>query len=516
MLRRIAAAVAPLLLAFAALAQDTPPQGPDAPPAPGEERTIQVDPSMFDADKWNGEVELPGGQTLGFVVSLRFGEEGKGSGRMDIPVQGMTNQGLADVSRDGDDLRFTLKPPQAPEAAWAVFNLKVAEDGQSATGTLSQRGQVFPCRMDRVKPGETAGPRRPQTPQPPFPYTEREVSFTNANDGTRLVGTLTVPGTPPAGELVDVHQHPAVLLISGSGAQDRDSTIMGHKPFHVLSDHLARAGFATLRFDDRGVGGSTGDVMQSTMLDLVDDAKAAVQMMKLQADIDPMRIVVLGHSEGAMVAAEVAANSQEVAGVILLAGPAVPGSELLSRQAALIMRASGVSEEDIAESTKWQRILVNRVKEGASEEELLDAIREMLKVQARAASKLAGQPNPDIDPAQLDAVARPQLEQLRTPWFHFFLLYDPRVALRKVHVPVLVLNGERDLQVDPEQNLPEMRAALAEAQNPSATIKQMADLNHLFQTVTGENNIDYGQLEETFSPAAMVQIEAWLKSQFGG
>jgi len=516
MLSRLFAALAPCALLCAALAQDAPPpQGPDAPPAPGEEQTILLDPSQIQGERWSGEVSLPGGQRLQFVAKLQIGEEGNGSGRLDVPMQGMTNQPLSDVFRDDEVIRFALKPQGTVEQGWALFDLKMEPGGTSARGTMRQFGQEFPCRLELMKPGDEEGPRRPQNPTPPFPYTERELTFTNAKDGTVLVGTLTIPGKPPAGELVDTVEHPAVLLISGSGAQDRDSTIMGHKPFLVLADRLARAGIASFRFDDRGVGGSQGDAMQSTMLDFVDDARAAVQMMKLQADIDPMRVIVVGHSEGAMVAAELAADSQEVAGAVLLAGPAVPGGELLTRQAEAIMKASGVDEKFIAESSKWQGVLVERVQADAPEDEQLDAMRKMIEAQFRAASAVAGQPNPEIDEKQVDELARAQLEQLRTPWFRFFLLYDPRVALRKLRVPVLVLNGERDLQVAPDQNLPEMRKALAAAQNPDATVKMVADVNHLFQTVTGENNIRYGDLEETFSPAAMVQIEVWLRRQFG-
>lgn len=512
--RRLIAALASCAVLNTALAQDAPPQAPAAPQGPEEPRTIMLDPAKIGTERWSGEVNLPGGQKLGFILTLRIGDDGSGSGRMDIPMQGMTNQPLSDVFLDEKALRFTLKPAESTEQQWAVFDLAMQEGGEYAEGTMRQFGQEFLATATKLGDEDEVGPRRPQMPKPPFPYTERELAFTNASDGTRLVGTLTVPGKPPAGELVDDQQHPAVVMISGSGPQDRDSTLMGHKPFLVLADRLARAGIASFRYDDRGVGGSSGDTLQSTTLDFAEDARAAVQMLKLQADIDPMRIVVLGHSEGGMVAAEVASDSQEVLGAILLAGPAVPGGELLSHQAMLIMRASGVSDQDIAESSKWQKKLIELVQADAPEEEQLEAMRGMVAAQARAASRLAGQPDPEIDPAQIDEIARPQLEQLRTPWFRFFLLYDPRPALRKLRVPVLVLNGERDLQVDPDQNLPEMREALKQAQNPDATVKELADLNHLFQTVTGEEHINYGELEETFSPAAMVQIEAWLRRQF--
>ncbi|HBS28424.1 MAG TPA: hypothetical protein DEB06_03000 [Phycisphaerales bacterium] len=505
-----------LTLTIPSAAQDTPANPPVAPPAPAPEpRMVQIDPELLAANRWSGFVQLPMGQKLEFIVNFNDGPGGNGAARMDIPMQGMANQDLFDAAVTAESMKFTLRPPRAPEQGWAVFDLKVAEDGQSAKGTMSQFGQTFQCEMTKVKAGQELGQRRPQTPRPPFPYTERELSFTNAADGTRITGSLVVPGKPPEGELVDLTRHPAVLLLSGSGAQDRDSTIFGHKPFLVIADHLARAGIASFRYDDRGVGGSTGDLMNSTSLDLVEDARAAVQMLKLQRDIDPARVIVIGHSEGGMIASELAADTQDIAGVVLLASPGVPGGEVLTHQAQILMIASGADPELVGESIRWQKVLVERVVSGAPEDAQREAMREMIRAQARAAAKMSGQPDMDITDAQIDEVAIPQLKQLQSNWFRFFLSFDPRIAMRKIRIPILVLNGERDLQVDPAQNLPAIRAALEEAKNPNATIKELPDLNHLFQTVNQAELIDYAQLEETFAPAALTQIEAWLKGQFG-
>lgn len=452
---------------------------------------------------WNGAIELPGGQKLEFAVELRAT-----SGTMDIPIQGLSKGELHDVASSEAELRFTLKPPGATEPAWAVFALKVAEDGQSAAGTMKQMGREFPVSVSR---GERAQLKRPQHPQPPFTYSSRDVTYVNPKGGHTLAGTLTIPqGKGP---------HPAALLLTGSGAQDRDSTLMGHKLFLVIADALTRAGVAVLRVDDRGVGGSTlpPDVgpLDMTTFDFADDALAGLEYMKSQAEIDAARLGLIGHSEGGIIGPIVASKSADVKFLIMLAGTGVSGRQVMEAQGAAIMRGSGMSEDIIALQSAIQRDFFDRLERGEKLEDLRSAVREMVR---RELAKLrdknpddASLPNEELFTSMVDQ----QIEQFSGGWFRAFLTYDPAESLRRVRASVLVLNGERDLQVLPDQNLPAIERALAEAGNTDVTVRRLPELNHLFQTARTGTPDEYEQIEETIAPAALEAMVTWLRPRVG-
>ncbi len=312
----------------------------------------------------------------------------------------------------------------------------------------------------------------PQTPEPPFPYEVEEVAYDNAADGVHLEGTLTIP--PGAGP------HPAALLITGSGPQDRDESIMGHKPFAVLADHLTRSGIAVLRVDDRGVGGSTGSVAESTGAELTRDAEAGVAFLRAHAHIDAKRVGVVGHSEGGSIGPRVAATDGKVAFVVMMAGPGVPGHEIVRLQAVEIARASGAQEAQLELVRTQQNATIDAIMDASSLEDARDAA----------------------------AAANPQGAAMVTPWFWDFLRYDPAPALRKVRCPVLVLNGALDRQVLPDQNLPAVKAALA--RNRRAKIMRLPDLNHLFQHAQTGAPSEYAQIEETIDPEVLELISTWI------
>jgi pimeloyl-ACP methyl ester carboxylesterase len=320
------------------------------------------------------------------------------------------------------------------------------------------------------------------------------VAFKNGE--VELAGTLTLPeGAGP---------FPAALLISGSGAQDRNEEVFGHKPFLVLADHLTRAGVAVLRVDDRGVGGSGGSFADATSEDFADDARAGLRFLRTRGEIDTNKIGLIGHSEGAIIAPMVAATSEEVAYVVLLAGPGVPGDELLVRQQELLSRAAGMDDEQVATIVAKQTELLELVEAQAEEGPLRDAVRELVRAQLGAAA----------EPESVEQATAQATLTVTGPWFRYFVSHDPRASLRALKVPVLALIGEKDLQVDPRQNLPEIRKALQAGGNPDFTVEELEGLNHLFQQASTGAIGEYYRLEESFNPDALATIASWISSRF--
>ncbi|HTU61076.1 MAG TPA: alpha/beta fold hydrolase, partial [Polyangiales bacterium] len=343
----------------------------------------------------------------------------------------------------------------------AVYDGTFSADPPSFAGTLSLAGASFPLEL---VPSEIVRPARPQEPKPPFPYDVEEVSYDNAAAGVHLAGTLTTPRGR--------RQHAAALLINGSGAQDRDSTISGHKPFLVIADYLTRRGIAVLRVDDRGVGGSTGDFAAATSADFTGDALAGVAYLKTRPDIDPASIGLIGHSEGGIIAPAAAARSNDVAFIVLLAGPGVPGRELIVRQNELLQATSNAPEGYGAFMTEVSRDLVDisvAEPDDVLAQQLLAARWNERKAEA-ASSQLSAEAKALIASPDTDAAISSSIKELRKPWMKYFLAYDPAPALTQVTCPVLALNGTLDLQVEAEQNLPAIAAALEAGQNPDYSI----------------------------------------------
>jgi pimeloyl-ACP methyl ester carboxylesterase len=356
--------------------------------------------------------------------------------------------------------------------------------------------------MEMLAEGESADPVRPQTPQPPFPYVSREVTYTNDADGTRLAGTLTVPeGAGP---------FPAALLITGSGPQNRDEEIFGHKPFWVIADHLSRNGIAVLRADDRGVGDSLGDMATATTEDFAGDALAGVRFLAAQRGIDAGAIGLIGHSEGGIIAPMVATRSDDVAFIVLLAGTGVPGVDLMVMQLEATQRSIGRSEENIARQAVVQRRLLERAAAGADLPEITETVAELTRIQVSTVPE-AQRPTAE----QLEPGIEAQAAQLMAPWFRFFLNFDPRSALRNVRVPTLAMNGSLDTQVPARVNLEEIESALEVAGNTDITVQELDGLNHLFQTAETGSPTEYATIEETFSPTALRLITDWILARVG-
>jgi pimeloyl-ACP methyl ester carboxylesterase len=424
---------------------------------------------------WVGPLDL-GAAKLRIVLRIEKGPDGRRVAYLDSPDQGAKGIPVTSIGLDGKTVKF------ACTSIGGSFQGTLDAEKGTITGTFKQLGKSTPLTLKKSEKVEE--PKRSQVVKPPFPYRAEEVTFTNPEGGFSLAGTLTLPEKEGDGP------YPAVVLITGSGPQDRDENLLGHKPFLVLADYLTRRGIAVLRADDRGVGGSQGPtVTDSTSEELATDTLAAIAFLKSDPRIDSKRIGLIGHSEGGVIAPMVAMKAPEdVAFAVLLAGTGVPGDVLLIEQNQRILRASGVSSVLLA---------TNRV-----------ALTVMI-----AAAKAGKDPGPDDAKAAAASLSNALAGPLGGRWFRYFLTYDPRPALRTLRCPVLVLNGEKDLQVPPDQNLPEIEKALHEAGNTDVTIVELPGLNHLFQTATTGSPSEYAEIEETINPVVLEKTADWLRTR---
>ena len=444
------------------------------------------------AGDWMGNLQVPTG-ILRMVVHITAADDGTLSATLDSPDQGATGIPLGDVSFVNGHLHFSLA------AAGGVFEGDLRTPGDSIDGTWSQAGMMLPLVLGRTDAAPTLN--RPQDPKPPYPYDVDEVTYPNMKDSVTLAGTLTIPrGNGP---------YPAVLLITGSGAQNRDEEVFGHRPFLVLSDYLTRQGIAVLRVDDRGVGESTGDFKSVTSEDFARDAMAGVAYLKTRADIDPRKIGLLGHSEGGIIAPMVAAQSKDVSFIVLMAGTGIPGDEILRLQDSLISKADGVSDSLINSQLSQQRKLFTIIESdtGAAARTKLRALME---------EAIANEPEmSQMDSTAKEQVIATQIGQLMSPWFRYFLTYDPATVLKKVTCPVLAINGEKDLQVPATQNLLAIEGALKSGGNKRYTVLKLPGLNHLFQSARTGSPEEYAIIEETMSPLALKTVGDWILKQVG-
>ena len=385
------------------------------------------------------------------------------------------------MTRTGSTLKIEMK------ALAAEFTGKISDDLKTISGTFTQNGSSIPLVLSPLKEGAQLERPRPQNPTKPYPYREEEVAYENKVQNVHLAATLTIP--PGKGPF------PAVLLITGSGPQDRDEALMGHKPFLVLADHLTRTGIAVLRADDRGVGKSTGTFGSATTADFATDVEAGIAYLKTRPEVNPHKLGLIGHSEGGVIAPMVAARNADVAFIVMMAGTGVRGDEILPAQLAAILKSNGKSQEE--------------ADKGATDEREVLALAEHEKDDAIVAKKMRELSAGKTADAQVDA----QLKQIRSPWFQYFLTYDPAIALQKVTCPVLAINGEKDRQVLPEQNLPAIRKALEAGGNTHFEVDLLPGLNHLFQTAKTGSPAEYAEIEETISPVALEKMSTWILKQ---
>jgi pimeloyl-ACP methyl ester carboxylesterase len=378
----------------------------------------------------------------------------------------------------------------------AKYDGTLNEKGDAISGEFVQAGMKMKLDLARVEKLPVAN--RPQTPKAPFPYPTEEVSFDNATAKITLAGTLTLPkGDGP---------FPAVVLVSGSGPQDRDETLFDHKPFLVLADHFARHGIACLRYDDRGTHKSKGKFVDATSADFATDAYAAVTYLKGRKEIDAKRVGLCGHSEGGIIAPLVAtAHPKDVAFIILLAGPGVSGERILAEQ----MFDGSMLQDPKADEKEVKEVIAAVLRVMRSGKTADDFRKELLAVLEEQVAKEKDEKTREAAKKALPAA----VARLADPWMRWFVAHDPAPVLEKVTCPVLAVNGERDVQVKAKDNLGAIESALKKGGNKQFKCVEFKGLNHLFQPSKTGQVSEYGNIEETMAPEVLKALTEWINER---
>ena len=441
---------------------------------------------------WEGILDV-GAIELRIVVNLEHHDVGSLSGYMISPDQSSAEIPVTRVDLlDGDKVRIAVG------SASISFEMALSDDGNQLSGSFIQGRGKFDISLDKKEKISEVG--RLQEPKPPFPYRAEEVSYDNEEAGVTFAGTLTIPeGDGP---------FPSVLMITGSGGQDRDETIFQHRPFFVIADHLSRRAIAVLRVDDRGVGGTTADdePEKATTEDFVGDALCGVEFLKGRSEIAADRIGLIGHSEGGVIAPLVALRSDDVAFIVMMAGTGIRGDHLLLRQNELIARVSEVEEEKIKEGLELSQKMFAVVLEDSLDEE---------QMRSRLEAILRESPDLTEEGEEAETAIASTIDQLMLPWVRWFLRYDPAPTLEKITCPVLAINGALDLQVPCKENLAAIEAALKRGKNSDFEMVEFPRLNHLFQHCETGAPSEYGQIEETVSVDVLDKMTNWILHRFG-
>ena len=426
---------------------------------------------------WKGQIDL-GTMKLEMAFNITANENGY-STTLDVPAQGAFDFPVDETIFQDRRLQLTMS------AMDASFSGTLKEG--IIEGEFTQRGMTFPLNLVKAEKKEQKK-TRPQDPQPPFDYHIEEVTFVNEKEGNTLVGTLTIPkGEGP---------FPAMVLVSGSGQQNRDEELMNHRPFWVIADYCALHGIAVLRYDDRGIGGSTGEVENATSMDFSYDAEAAFDYLRNRKEINASRVGILGHSEGGVINFMVSARRPEVAFLVSLAGSSVNGIEVLKEQQKAILRASGMTEEMVQFNGNANAQMFDIIEASNDREEADSLLRQLVKGWGYN-----------------EELTEQTVSQMTMPWMYYFLKYDPTEAIVKTNCPALLLNGSKDLQVIASQNLPGYEKIIAEYGKTNLILRELPDLNHLFQHCeTGSPN-EYFEIEETISPEVLELIVGFVKGR---
>jgi pimeloyl-ACP methyl ester carboxylesterase len=405
---------------------------------------------------------------------------------LDSPDQGVS--GLPAIHVSQKDAGFHFEIPVVSGVYDGTLNAaKTAITGSWTQNNVEQK-------LDFRRSDQLLELVRPQNPVKLYPYKEEEITFPNGKAKISLAGTLTVPrGQGP---------FPVAILLADSGPRDRDESLVGHRPFLVLADYLTRKGIAVLRFDKRGIGKSTGNYANATTVDFAGDAEAALAFLKTRKEMDPEKTGLIGHGEGGMIAPMVAAHSSDVSWVVLLAGPGLKGEDTLLLQSELILKTAGVDDEQIAKTREFNKQTYALVRQEKDPATLEAKLSELVQSSAMSAS---------LPPAALQS----QIRLMVSPWFRFFLDYDPVLTLQKTTCPVLSLNGEKDLQVSPKENLAKIQKALQDGGNKDFQTAELSGLNHLFQHCPTGSPTEYGGIQETMAPEALNAVSDWVLKHSG-
>jgi len=452
---------------------------------------FSVQPNTSIVGNW---MSKPGQFNIVFRVSKN--EDGSFIAYTDFPNQEAWNM-PADLILPGSmDVRFDIYNIRC------AYEGKISSNGRTIDGKfIGPDGGGMPLVLERVDNPPVRTSKRPQEPKKPYPYREEIVSFKNITDKVQLAGTLTLPESSGP--------YPAVLLLSGGGASDRDQLIWGHRVFLVLADYLTRQGISVLRYDDRGVGRSTGDYDKGTFDDFKKDALAGVGYLKTRPEIDVKKIGLIGHSEGAAIGPLVASESPDVAFTVLMAAPGLSDFDGLLKQFTDGYRAKGASQKAITFKASVLRNIFYTIRH---EDDLNVAKTKIKNLLQKAKPELAKLSANERRKIELESVDTYEFDWMLSPGFRSILRYNPKETLMKVKCPVLALHGDKDTQI-PKDDLKGVEAALKAGGNLQYTIKVFSGLNHLFQTAQTGSPSEYAKIEETVSPTVLNIISDWILNQ---
>ena len=416
--------------------------------------------------------------------------------KMDSPDQGTKDISVSAISASTDSLHLKI------DMLKGGFDGTFVND-TTIKGTFSQGPMQMPLIL--VKTKADVGLKRPQSPKPPFGYKSDDVEYDNADKSVHFGATLTYPASGT--------NFPAAILITGSGQQDRDETILEHKPFAVIADYLTKQGFAVLRVDDRGKGKTKGAVATATSADFAEDVKTSLSFLKKQSNIDTGRLGLIGHSEGGLIAALVSNKRSDINFIILLAGTGVSGSELMAAQNVAVLTTQGF-KKDIAEAYgKFYLQLAKEVTVGANEDSAMLTARKVFENWKSYVPQITLESLGMAERNQVQDKLVSMVKAFRSPWMKYFINTDPADFLMNTNAKVLALNGEKDIQVIAETNLDGIKKALKKSNSKVYDVKILPGLNHLFQHCKQCTAAEYGKLEETFSPEALQIMGDWMKKE---
>ena len=458
---------------------------------------------------WEGNITLQGNQ-IPIVFHISKDSSNKLVASFDSPSQHAFNLPCNEVIVKEDSVILMM----------AVLKGKyeglLSADKKQISGTWYQGGGSLPLTVNKTSETATVKElKRPQTPKPPYPYLSEDVEYFNADKTIQYGATITYPKPNTDGTAIISYAkpplYPAVILITGSGQQDRDETILGHKPFAVIADYLTKKGFLVLRIDDRGIGKTTGNFATSTTAGFEKDVEAGLDFLEKQPQVNKQKIGLIGHSEGGMIAPVVASKRSEIKFIVLLAGPGIPIVDLMAEQTEAISKSYGAPPATVKASGDLYRIVAKEINKTADKELVQKNIMIKINEWAKTADTSIVRALGFADTAIINKNIASQVQALSSPWFKYFLAFNPQVYLQKLNCKVLALNGSKDVQVISKTNLAGIKSSLQKSKSPKFDVIEIPGLNHLFQTCIKCNPAEYGDLEESFSPKALEIIGNWLQ-----
>ena len=453
---------------------------------------------------WQGNLNIQANE-IPVIFHIVKDSAGKLTASFDSPVQKAYNLPCSEVIAKGDSVIFMMPILKGKFAGL------LSEDKNQITGSWYQGAGSLPLTLNKTSNAIILKEiKRPQTPRPPYPYNSEDVEYFNADKSIHFGATITYPKTESTIRYIKVPVYPAVILITGSGQQDRDETIFDHKSFAVIADYLTKKGFAVLRVDDRGTGKTSGSFSASTTADFVKDVQAGIDFLKTRPETDKQKIGLIGHSEGGMIAPVVAASRNEIKYIVLLAGPGIPIVDLMTEQVEAVSASSGDSPAKVkAISSLFRQIAieVNKTKDSATLHKnalmIVDTWAKSIDTAVLSALGLT-------DRISREKYTTTQLAAVTSSWYKYFLAFNPQLYLQKLTCKVLALNGEKDIQVIARSNLAGIKKSLQKSKSPQYDVMEIPGVNHLFQTCIKCTADEYGELEESFSPKALEIMGNWL------